>query len=106
MQNLIVLISGEGTNLQAIIDACDNKIINGKVMLVVSNKQNAKGLDRAKNHNIESYCSIYDKKKILREDYDKQLIEYINNYDYDLIVCAGWMHLLSNHFLNAVKSQS
>ena len=61
MVNIGVLISGGGTNLQAVIDGCENKFINGEVKVVVSNKAEAYGLERAKNYNIKA---IYEKKKI------------------------------------------
>ena len=58
MSNLIVLVSGEGTNLQAIIDACQTKILNANIILVVSNKANAGGLKRAQEHAIPTHCSV------------------------------------------------
>ena len=58
MVKIGVLISGGGTNLQAIIDNCENKTINGEVKVVISNKEEAYGLERAKNHNIKA---IYEK---------------------------------------------
>ena len=65
MSKLIILISGTGTNLQAIIDACINKIINATVTLVISNKENAGGLEKAKINNIDTYCSVYNKNQIM-----------------------------------------
>lgn len=104
MAKIIVLVSGEGTNLHAIIEACNGHVINGKVTLVVSNKENVGALTRAQMYDIPTLCSLYNPKTMLRADYDEQLIQTINQYEYDLIVCAGWMHLLSNHFLTSVKS--
>ena len=56
MVKIGVLISGGGTNLQAVIDGCKNKSINGEVRVVISNKENAYGLERARNHNIKAIC--------------------------------------------------
>jgi len=104
MFKLVVLVSGEGTNLQAIIDACQNKVLNANVILVVSNKENVGALTRAQDNQIMTYCSVYNHKTTARMNYDHELAQYINKFDYDLIVCAGWMHILSKHFLNLVKS--
>lgn len=103
MSKLIVLASGEGTNLQAIIDACNNEIINAKIVMVITNKENVGALTKAENNGISSCCLLYKPKMISRMEYDKQLAEYINTIEHDLIVCAGWMHLLSKHFLNIIK---
>ncbi|AYV82304.1 MAG: phosphoribosylglycinamide formyltransferase, partial [Homavirus sp.] len=91
------------TNLQAIIDACHNKVIHADIVLLISNRPDVGALTKAQNHNIPTYCSVYKPNMIARTEYDKQLAEYINTVDYDLIVCAGWMHLLSKHFLNLIS---
>ena len=61
MVKIGVLISGGGTNLQAVIDGCENNTIKGNVKVVISNRENVYGLQRAKNHNIKA---ILKKKKI------------------------------------------
>ena len=62
MVKIGVLISGGGTNLQDVIDGCENNTINGNVKVVISNKEDAYGLKRAKNHNIKaistSFCKL------------------------------------------------
>lgn len=97
MYNIIVFASGEGTNLQSIIDACDNKVLNANVSMVISDKRDAKALQRSAN-------SIFiDPKDLTREQYDQKLAEYVNSLSYDLIVLAGWMRILSPAFLNNIK---
>ena len=100
---LLVFISGEGTNLQAIIDACVNRIINAEIVAVISNKNNAYGLERAKISNIKSYYIPYITDKISRNNYDYQLAKFINKIDFDLIILAGWMHILGSNFLSNIK---
>jgi len=105
MSKIIVFISGSGTNLQAIIDCCESKVLNAKVSLVVSNKENAYGNIRANKHNIPVVVKKYRKKDYeKREDYDYELAQIVNEHDYDLIVLAGWMHILSNRFLKNINS--
>ena len=61
VKDLVVMVSGNGTNLQAIINACSNNVINARVSYVISNKTNAYGLKRAKKHNIPSCIYPYNK---------------------------------------------
>ncbi len=94
MFNIVVLISGSGSNLQAIIDACDLNIIKGKVVAVISNESEAYGLERAKKHNIP-YKFINHNEFNSREEFDEELVEAINGFNPDLIVLAGFMRILS-----------
>ena len=71
MLKIIVLISGSGSNLQAIIDACNTKMINGCVIGVISNKANAYGLERAKKNNIPTNVMNHND-FTTREDFDKE----------------------------------
>lgn len=89
-----VLVSGGGTNLQAIIDAVQNgEISNASLEVVISNKREAYALTRAMNNNIaaESVC-IKDYET--RDDFNKALIEKIDSYNLDLIVLAGFLVVL------------
>lgn len=100
MKNLVCLISGNGTNLQCIIDNIEKKNINYKILAVYSNRKNAYGLIRAKNHKIPCHYFPYKKKEQSRMEYDISLAKHIkNNYNVDIIVCVGWMHILSNNFI-------
>ena len=86
-----VLVSGGGTNLQAILDAIDSgKIINAEISLVISNNPNAYALERAKNHNIEAVC-ISPKQYESREEFHKTLLEKLKESGVELIVLAGFL---------------
>ena len=86
-----VLVSGGGTNLQAILDAIDSgKITNAEVSLVISNNPNAYALERAKNHNIEAVC-ISPKQYECREEFHKTLLEKLKESGVELIVLAGFL---------------
>lgn len=102
MSRLVVLISGNGTNLQALIDAIHDRRLHAQIVLVVSNRKMAYGLERAKQAAIETlYFPLkpYSEKSLTREQYDADLAQIILTYQPDLIVLAGWMHILSNAFL-------
>uniref|UniRef100_A0A7V3ZVT2 Phosphoribosylglycinamide formyltransferase n=2 Tax=candidate division WOR-3 bacterium TaxID=2052148 RepID=A0A7V3ZVT2_UNCW3 len=99
---IAVLVSGRGTNLQAIIDACENGYIPGKVVCVISNIENAYALERAKRHNIPNFA-ISHKNYKNREDFEKELIKKLEEYQPDLICLAGFMRILSPYFVNCYK---
>lgn len=118
-QNLTVLISGSGTNLQALIDACGSPPLeNAQISHVISNKKEAYGLERARKANIPiTYHNLvaggYKKKHAqdigkAREEYDIDLARIISEREPkpDLVVCAGWMHILSPSFIDALKSSN
>ncbi len=96
--NIVVLISGSGTNLQAIIDACKVEGYPGKVVAVVSNKADAFGLTRAQNSEIANEA-LSHKAFDSRELYDQALVETIDKYQPDLIVLAGFMRILTPEFV-------
>ncbi len=98
ISKVVVLISGGGTNLQAIIDACKNTDYPAKIVAVLSNKANAYGLIRAQQAEIPTDI-ISHKNFSNREQYDKALISKIDIYDADLIVLAGFMRILSPGFV-------
>ena len=86
-----VLVSGGGTNLQAILDAIDSgKITNAEISLVISNNPNAYALERAKNHSIEAVC-ISPKQYECREEFHKALLEKLKESGVELIVLAGFL---------------
>jgi len=91
---IVVLFSGNGSNLQAIIDACQQHKINAQVVAVISSNPNAFGLKRAENAQIPS--AIVDPKQFTTTaDHDSALIKTIDSYHPDLIVLAGYMRILS-----------
>ena len=93
---IAVLVSGGGTNLQAILDAQDSGIIkNGEIGLVVSNVEGAYALERAKKHGVKS---VVLPSKELKKDFEAKLIETLENEKIDLIVLAGFMKILSEDF--------
>lgn len=95
MYNLVVFASGNGTTLQAIIDAIKNKQLNAKINLVVSNNENAYALERAKNAGIENYI-IKNKNT---NDVDIELTEKLKKYNVDLIVLAGYLKLIGQNLI-------
>ena len=108
MLKVAVLVSGGGTNLQAILDAIDNgTITNAKVEVVISNNKNAYALARAKNHGIEALC-ISPKDYESREVFNQELLKAVDAYEPDLIVLAGFLvkipeamvHEYSNRIIN------
>ncbi len=86
-----VLVSGGGTNLQAILDAVDNgTITNAKIEVVISNNAGAYALERAKNHNVAAEC-VSPKDFATRDEFNEALIAKIDSYNLDLIVLAGFL---------------
>jgi len=104
-KKIVVLASGSGTNLQAIIEAIKNgNLINAEIVIVISNKKDAFALERAKNADIEAVF-INPKNFTNNTDYDKKLVEVISNYKVDLIVLAGYMKILTENFINAFANK-
>lgn len=95
---IVVLISGGGTNLQAIIDACANSNYPAQVVGVVSNKVDAYGLTRAKDADIKT-VALSHKDFSSREYYDQALIKKIDSFNADVIVLAGFMRILTPNFV-------
>lgn len=103
MLKIAVLVSGGGTNLQAIIDAVENgTLTNTEICLVVSNKADAKALDRASSHGIPGVC-IRPKDYAVRADYDEEMIRVIQESGADLIVLAGFLVVLSEKFVTTFE---
>ena len=91
MLRIGVLVSGGGTNLQAIIDSVENgTITNTEIAVVISNNAGAYALERAKNHGIAAEC-ISPKSYETRELFNEALLERIDSYNLDLIVLAGFL---------------
>lgn len=103
MKRLAVLISGSGTNLQALIDAIAAGELEAKIVAVVSNRRDAYGLARAEQAHLPTLyfpLKSYLEAGHSREAYDADLAKMILAYQPDLIVLAGWMHVLSPAFLD------
>ncbi len=98
MKNIVVLISGNGSNLQAIIDACEQKRINATIRAVFSNKADAFGLQRAREAGIAAHA-ITAGQFASRDAFDRELMMEIDAYAPDLVVLAGYMRILSPEFV-------
>lgn len=105
MKRIGVLVSGGGTNLQALIDAQESGIIkHGRIVTVVSNKTGAYALERAENAEI-------DTKVILRKDYDSReafdiaLRDYMRGKEVDIVVLAGFLAILGENFIDAYRDK-
>lgn len=101
MLRVVVLVSGGGTNLQAILDAMDNgKIKNAEVVGVISNNANAYALTRAEEHNIPDEC-ISPKNYENRDVFNDALLEGVSKYNPDLIVLAGFLVAIPEKMVKA-----
>jgi phosphoribosylglycinamide formyltransferase-1 len=98
MKRIVVLISGSGSNLQAIIDACSAGFIEGRIQAVISNKADAFGLERAKRAGIAT--DVIDHKSFAnRESFDDELLKKVQAHEPDLIIMAGFMRILTPNFI-------
>ncbi|ASN86529.1 MULTISPECIES: phosphoribosylglycinamide formyltransferase [Pectobacterium] len=98
MKNIVVLISGHGSNLQALIDACKNGRLKGKIVAVFSNNAEAYGLERAQNANIPT-CVLNPEDFADRAAFDAALANEIEQYEPALVILAGYMRILSPEFV-------
>jgi len=101
---IAVFCSGNGTNLQAIIDAAKREFIKADLALVVADNAEAYALVRAKKANIQTFV-LAKKGFKTREEYDKEVIKKLEEEKIDLIVLAGFMRLLSSYFVNKYKNR-
>lgn len=99
MNNLVVLISGNGSNLQAILDACATGKLSARVAAVFSSKADVYGLERARQAGIPAVV-LEKAKDEDRRAYDARLVESVAAYQPDWVVLAGWMRILTSAFLN------
>lgn len=102
--NLAVLVSGSGSNLQALIDACVAPDYPAQIAVVISNRPDAYGLERAKDAGIPTHIvdhTTYDG----REAFDNALLEVLSGYKIDLICLAGFMRILTPAFINRFEGR-
>ena len=105
MLRLAVLVSGGGTNLQAIIDAIDNKTItNAEISVVISNNPGAYALERAKNRGMDAVC-VSPKNYENRAAFNQALLETLQSYDPDLIVLAGCLVVIPEIMVRAFPNK-
>jgi phosphoribosylglycinamide formyltransferase-1 len=101
---LAVLISGEGTNLQAMIDAVAHDRLRAHICVVISNRATAGGLERARRHGIP--VQVLDHRKFAsREDFDRALVAALQARQTELVACAGFMRLLSPVMVRAFPNR-
>ena len=100
MKKIVVFVSGNGSNLQAIINAINKKNIIATISCVICNKQNAYSIKRCINSNIPVIYTPYISKNMTRIEYDKILVSIVKPINPDLIILAGWMHILGKDFLD------
>lgn len=104
-KNIAVLVSGGGTNLQALIDAEKSGIIkSGKIRLVISNKDGAFALERAKKAEIDTY-TVLKKNFSSHSEFESEIIRILDENEIDLIVLAGFMSILSENFTTHYKNK-
>ena len=96
MINIGVLGSTNGTDLQAVIDAIEDKIVDASIKVVISNKKNAFILKRAKNHNLNAKYITHKNKT--RNGFDQEVTDQLKENDVELILLIGFMRILSNEF--------
>ncbi len=101
---LVVLISGNGTNLQAILDACTTGKLNARVQAVISNRSSAFGLERARQAGVAA-VALPKPKDLDRRMYDAQLRDQVKAHEPDWVILAGWMRILSSAFLELLSWQ-
>ena len=101
MLNIAVLVSGGGSNLQAIIDNIEHGEINGRIVTVVSNKPGVYALTRAKLHNIPSV--VIESKG--NPEFSSQLMRHLEKNNVDLIVLAGFLCILKDEILTCYKNK-
>jgi phosphoribosylglycinamide formyltransferase-1 len=98
-----VLVSGGGTNLQALIDACQEGKINGQVVLVISNREDAYALERASQKGIRN--KFVSPSSFRGEDYDRRLVELLEQEEVQLVVLAGYLRVLSPAFIDRFRNR-
>ena len=103
MINLGVLGSTNGTDLQSILDSIDSGVLNARVSVVISNKEDAYILERAKNHGIPSVFISHKRKE--RNEFDSEITTVLNQHNSELILLIGFMRILSSSFCKEWSGQ-
>jgi len=108
---LVVLASGSGSNLQAVLDACGNGQLDATVSLVIINRRNAFAGERARGAGVQvefrpmaPYRQASPDARAAREAYDRDLASLVERASPDLVVQAGWMHLFTSSFLDRIST--
>lgn len=98
-----ILISGRGSNMEAIIDAIRDGRLNAEVAVVISNVESAPGLEKARERGITTV--VIPRKGREREEHDREIISALKTHDASLVCLAGYMRLLSSFFVNAFENR-
>ncbi len=104
MLKIAVLASGNGSNLQAIIDAIESGLLKAEIACVVSDKSQAFALERARKHNLPDYC-VPPKSYQDRGTHEKAICDIFEKHDVQLVVLAGYMRILTPDFIKAYHNK-
>jgi phosphoribosylglycinamide formyltransferase 1 len=98
---IAVFASGKGSNLKAIIDAVEDGALGAAIVCVVSNNPDAYALTIAKEHGLDTF--VLSHKGMSREEHESKILEHLSTMEVDFVVLAGYMRVLTGHFLKAFK---
>ncbi len=103
-----ILVSGRGSNLQAIIDAIESGAVSAEIAIVISNQRNAPALERAARHGLNT--AFLDPKSVAgtsdaRQAYDRQLLQLLRQHQVQLVILAGYMHIVTPVLIDAYASR-
>ena len=104
MINIAVLVSGGGTNLQALIDAQGKVLQHGKIKLVISSKPDVYALQRAKQAGID-HCVIAKRDYVTQEEFSNAILQQLQSYQIDMIVLAGYLSILDETIIRAYPNR-
>ncbi|MBP1927126.1 phosphoribosylglycinamide formyltransferase-1 [Sedimentibacter acidaminivorans] len=99
-----VLVSGSGSNLQSIIDNIELGKINGKIEVVISNRENAYGLERARQHGIDAVF-VHSKEFANIEQFDEAIIRELKRHNVELVILAGYLKILTSKFIEEYNNK-
>jgi phosphoribosylglycinamide formyltransferase 1 len=101
---IAVFVSGSGTNLQSIIDKTESGWLPADIACVISDREKAFGLERARKHGIPAYF-VDRKLHALREEHEKAILAILEKHGVELIILAGYMRLLTSHFIGRYRNR-
>lgn len=99
-----VLVSGRGSNLQAMIDQINEQALQAEISIVISDKEDAYALERAKTHQLP-YAVILRNQFRTKEEFEKELIDQLQAHEIDVVVLAGFMRVLSSYFIQSFSGK-
>lgn len=99
-----VLASGRGSNLQAILDAANSRKLDARVVVVISDRQQAQALERARQHGIPAVHLPYEGYPS-RESYDREIVKILQEYAVDLVILAGYMRIMTSALIGPYRNR-